>query len=162
MPAVGRAVDVPAVATPFLATWSAAGMDLTASGANSPVVLTRPNIVSPDALVIMVGSDPSGTVATPEWHLVLYERTIDVVIGVFPGISADSPTVRLSDPDNVATAPKDKRVHVPLLFDVRGAHVPRLGSPAHATPEWFLALANIGGATNVFLFSFGWVAARPL
>jgi hypothetical protein len=171
MPAVGQPLRAAVTATPWISRWTTAagwtaatGTELTSSTVDvAPVIIPLPTFANPDAIIMSVGAFEAGAAAASpiQWRMVLYDRTLDVVVAGVQGGSADFPQNLVNDTDNVATVANDRdlRVHVPLFFDLRGLAVI---SPVNTKPEWFLCVTDMSIAEEAYLFTFRWLHARPL
>lgn len=151
-----RPVVARTTALPYLATWTAAGVDVNAIVANSPVEIPALQMHDADMLVIYPATD-TGAFA-PQWQLTLTDRTIlgsagveGVVIASLAAISSNAPTTRRSD----AVGSSGYDIHNPMHFDLRGLH----GGDQRT---WALGIAALGGATNVYLLEYTVIKRRPL
>lgn len=167
MPAVGQPLRAATATSPWIQRWTTAGGWTAALGTNltsstvdaSPSRITLPNFEYPGVFVACVGAFEAGAAAASpvQWRLVLYDRAVDVVVGGVQGGSADFPGNMVNATDNVPAVLNDRdlRVHVPLMFDLRG-----IGSILPARHEWFLCVSDIGIAEEAYLFSYRFLRSQ--
>lgn len=143
---MGRALNPYTRIQPYIASWTAAGLNTASTAANSPVIL--PGLTSAAYVQFSVAGIAAGPL-TLTWQLLLiHEPSVDLSGNSAPVrciVFTTTPTARRTD----AVGTGEYYFHDDKIIDIGG-----FGGVTNAM-HWELALADISTETGVRLYSWG-------